>query len=343
MGQVSAQGGGYDRNVDPGPVNPPCIVEPSTLLTGGVPQVWIAASGGADWGGALVSVSFDGVNYDYIGTITSGAFQGVLTSNLSAATGLDTTDTLAIDLTQCVGIFPTAATNADATNLRTLCLVCPAYTVTSGSATVPNNGEMLAYGAVSATPPGPYTSDLTYLERGAYGTTGLAHSTGDFFTRLDLGEIDTPPNSIITYDLPPQYIGATIYVKLQSFNVFGNATEDISTVVEYIYTPSGTGYGGGTGGVPTTPTGLTGLAKGVTGSGWNSISWNSNPANDHVQYYTVLRSLTSGGTYTSIGTAAGTQFNDTTAVTGTTYYYQLTATNTAGTSSAAGPISVRTN
>src|SRR5580704_15989153 len=99
MTQQSAQGGGYDRNVDPGDVNPPAIFEPSTaIIPGSPPQVWVAASGGGDWGGCLVSLSFDGTNYDYIGTITSPAYQGALTASLAAASGLDTADTLAIDL-----------------------------------------------------------------------------------------------------------------------------------------------------------------------------------------------------------------------------------------------------
>jgi hypothetical protein len=148
---------------------------------------------------------------------------------------------------------------------------------------------------------------------------------------------------VIAYTLPAQYIGAVLYLKLQSFNVFGNALQDISTVTEYTYTPTGTGYGGGGGGVPTAPTGLVGYAKGQTGFGWNIVQWTSNPASDHVQYYTVLRRLHGVGTYSAIGTSTSTQFDDNTAVTGSEYDYELTATNAAGTSPAAGPVSVITN
>jgi len=397
MTQPSAQGGGYDRNVDPGPVNPPAIFEPpQAIVPGAAPQVWIAASGGPDWGGCLVSISFDGVNYDYAGTITSAAYQGVLTAALPAASGIDTTDTLAIDLTQSAGILPTAATNADASAGRTLSYVCPAFgsalytgsisgttlsvsalasgaiavgdsvfgpdvaagttiesgsgstwtvnnsqTVASGpmadigaSATCPNNGELLAYGAVSAT--GTYTNDLTYLNRGLFGTTGRAFSSGDFFSRIDLGELDGPPNSVITYNLPTQYIGATIYLKLQSFNVFGNALQDISDVTEFSYTPSGTGYGGGGGGVPGTPSGLTGLTL-------NSVvylQWLANPSGDHVEYYNVLRATASGGPYSVIGTPTNNAFSDANVAHGTTYYYEIEAVNAVGTSGASSPIGV---
>jgi hypothetical protein len=333
MTQQSAQGGGYDRNVDPGDVNPPAIFEPSTsIIPGGAPQVWIAASGGADWGGCLVSLSFDGVNYDYVGTITSPAYQGVLAAALPAASGLDTSDALAVDLTESAGVLPTAATNADADAYRTLCYVCPAYTTTA-----PGNGELLAYGTVSAT--GTYTNNLTYLQRGLYDTTGSAHSSGDFFTRIDLGELDAAPNSVIAYTLPPQYIGASLYLKLQSFNVFGNALQDISSVTEYAYTPSGSGYGGGSGGAPTAPTGFTATLYTYT----VGLNWNDNPSSDHVTKYIVQRRLHAGGSWTNIATAYASQYNDSSGISNTAYDYQILAVNIAGDSLPSATQTITTN
>ena len=46
-GQNSAGSGGYDRMVDPGSVNPPGVIEPAASFTNGIPQLWVAASGGA--------------------------------------------------------------------------------------------------------------------------------------------------------------------------------------------------------------------------------------------------------------------------------------------------------
>lgn len=333
MTQQSAQGGGYDRQVDPGNINPPAIFEPSTaIIPGSSPQVWVAASGGANWGGCLVSLSFDGVNYDYIGTITSPAYQGVLTAGLAAASGLDTTDTLAIDLTESAGVLPTAATNADANAFRTLCYICPAFTTTA-----PGNGELLAYGAVSAT--GTYTNNLTYLQRGLYGTTGGAHASGDFFTRIDLGELDTPPNSVIAYTLPAQYIGATLYLKLQSFNVFGNALQDIASVAEYTYTPNGQGYGGGAGGVPTAPASFTATLYTYT----VGLNWNDNPPGDNVSKYIVQRKLHSAGTWNNIATAYASQYNDSSGISNTTYDYQIVAVNAAGDSAPSSIQTITTN
>jgi hypothetical protein len=44
--------------------------------------------------------------------------------------------------------------------------------------------------------------------------------------------------------LPPQYIGRELYLKLQSFNVFGGGLQDISTCTVYTYTPVGSGVFG---------------------------------------------------------------------------------------------------
>ena len=45
--QVSASGGKYDPNVDPGDVNPPGIFEPSADLAG-TGKIWAILSGGSN-------------------------------------------------------------------------------------------------------------------------------------------------------------------------------------------------------------------------------------------------------------------------------------------------------
>lgn len=334
MAQISASGGTFDPNVDPGVANPPAIFEPSTALTNGVPQIWIAASGGANWGGAVVSVSFDGTNFSNIGTITASAWQGVLTASLPNHGDPDTTDALSIDLAESAGILPTGATHADADAFRTLAWLCPAFT-----AAAPANGELIAYGAVSAT--GTYTSNLAYLRRGLYGTAPALHASGDFFTRIDLGSVDTPPNSLLTWDLPAQYIGATVYVKFQSFNVFGNALEDISTVVEYSYTPSGAGYGGGSGGAPTAPTGFVATLYSYT----VGLAWNANPASDNITQYVVQRKLHLASAWNTVATVNSytTAYNDSSPLSNTSYDYRLVAVNAAGQSTPSAVQTVTTN
>ena len=69
------------------------------------------------------------------------------------------------------------------------------------------------------------------MYRGLYGTASAAHAVGAPFARLD--------SAVFEYDLPPQYVGQTLYIKLQSFNVFGGGVQDLSACAAYTYTPTG--------------------------------------------------------------------------------------------------------
>ncbi len=130
-------------------------------------------------------------------------------------TGLDATNTLSVDLTESGGQLSTATT-ADAQNGLTLCLI---------------DEELIAYG--TSTLSGTNSYDLAYLNRGLYGTTPTGHSTGAAFARLD--------GAVFQYTLPSQFIGVPLYMKFQSFNIFGNSVEDLSECMVYNYTPNGNG------------------------------------------------------------------------------------------------------
>ena len=83
------------------------------------------------------------------------------------------------------------------------------------------------------------------------------------------------------------------------------------------------------GSVSTPPSAPTGLAATV-GSGAVTLTWN---AGGGATSYTVKRGTTSGGPYTNIGTVTSpspTSFTDTGLVNGTTYYYVVSGTNSAG-------------
>ena len=54
---------------------------------------------------------------------------------------------------------------------------------------------------------------------------------GASFARLD--------GAVVKYDLPQTWIGQTIYLKFQSFNVFGGGVQDLSTCAVYSYQPTG--------------------------------------------------------------------------------------------------------
>ena len=203
------------------PVNTPVIFEPPSALVGSTPQVWIAASGGSggvadpNWGGCNVWLSTDGSSYAQIGVTVGPAPQGVLTANLPAfgGTNPDAADTLAVNMAES-GRTLAGGTLLDAQLGNTLCIV---------------DGELLSFETATLTSANNYS--LTTMYRGLYGTAAAAHSTGAPFARLD--------DTIFKYDLPPQYVGVELYVKLQSFNVFGGGLQALSACAAYTYTPSG--------------------------------------------------------------------------------------------------------
>jgi Putative phage tail protein len=192
----------------------------ATLAVNGVvtPE-GVAGVADPNWGGAFIWLSTDGTTYGQIGVVNAPARQGFLTANLAAPPGgnPDIINMLSVSLVESGGMLPNA-TQADAQNGLTLCLV---------------DNELLAYGTATLTGADAY--DLTYLYRGLYGTTPAAHFTGAPFARLD--------GAIFQYTLPAQFIGVLIYMKFQSFNIFGNALEDLSECVVYTYTPNGQGQG----------------------------------------------------------------------------------------------------
>ena len=210
-----------NRNIAADPVNTPVIFEPPAALVGPTPQVWIAASGGSggvadpNWGGAYVWLSLDNTSYSQIGTINAPARQGLLSASLGGFSGTnpDASDTLGVNLAESGGVL-SSGTALDAQLGNTLCIV---------------DSELLSF--ATATLASANTYSLTTLYRGLYGTTAAAHASGAPFARLD--------SAIFEYDLPAQYVGKTLYIKLQSFNIFGSGVQDLSVCAAYSFTPTG--------------------------------------------------------------------------------------------------------
>ncbi|HTR14075.1 MAG TPA: hypothetical protein VMI72_12685, partial [Roseiarcus sp.] len=199
----------------------PLIFEPPAAATGGVPQLWIGASGlnggpaNQQWGGANVYVSVDNVTFSQVAQMTAPLRQGVLTSPLPRAFGWDAGDALAVDLSESGGAL--AGTSQPAAQQgATLSLV---------------DDELLAYENATLTGPNAYV--LTGLARGLGGASAAAHAAGAPFARID--------GAVVKYDLPTNLIGKTLYFKFQSFNVFGGGLQDLSTSVVYSYVPVGSG------------------------------------------------------------------------------------------------------
>ena len=94
---------------------------------------------------------------------------------------------------------------------------------------------------------------------------------------------------------------------------------------------AGCGGGGGGGGVSgggggTPPSAPSGLVATV-GNGQVSLTWNAAAG---ANSYNVKRSTTSGGPYTTISSPITTSYTDTSVSNGTTYYYVVSAVNSAG-------------
>src|SRR5271169_3059342 len=200
----------------PGDVSPPLIFEPPAALLSGDLEIWIALSGGPNWGGAQVWISSDGSSYAFAGTVSGSATQGILTGTMSNSGGNpDTTDTCSVDLSESRGqLLSVSAT--DAANLVTLCYV---------------GGELFAYQTASLT--GAYHYNLTTLYRGAYGTTAASHPAGTQFARID--------QSIGRFPYPNTLIGQTIYLKFLSFNIVSGALQNLSSMPAYTYAATGSG------------------------------------------------------------------------------------------------------
>ena len=203
------------------PVNTPVIFEPPPSLTGGIAQLWVGASGGVagiadpNWGGAFVWASLDNVTYTQIATLTQPARQGLLTAPLALGSGFDTAHALAVNMAMSAGVL-NGTTDSGAQSGVTISLV---------------DNELLAY--ASATLSGANAYNLTRLQRGMYGSGAALHAVGAPFARLD--------GAIVQYNLPANYVGQTLWLKFQSFNVFGVGVQSLATCATYPYAPTGAG------------------------------------------------------------------------------------------------------
>lgn len=209
-----------NTNVQSGDANAPIMFEaPAPLVTSATGyELWIYSSGSEWWGGANVWVSQDGNTYKRIGTIKQPARQGVITSDLPVSATPDTTHTLGVDLTESRSTL-TSVTQKEADDGVSLCWI-------EGV----NNGEFISYENAALT--SQYNYNLTYMRRGVYGSNIMTHTTGAKFVRCDNG-------SVLKIPFNTSEIGNTYYVKLTSFNVFGEEEQELSDVDPYTITIHG--------------------------------------------------------------------------------------------------------
>ena len=204
-----ASGWMADTQADPGDTDTPIFFEPPDALCAstGRPELWIAASGGANWGGCEVWISTNGETYGSIGFIYGKAKMGVLGASLASSASPDTTHHLDVNLRAGSPIL-LPGNQQDADTFQTLCYV---------------GGELIAYRDARLTAADAYRLD--YLVRGCYETTIGAHAAEARFARLD--------QQILKFQYPAALVGHSISVKLTSFNLYGKAKQSLADVATY--------------------------------------------------------------------------------------------------------------
>jgi hypothetical protein len=222
-GTATGSGTMPNANVAPGDTSTPIIVEGPSALASAPLELWLGATGGANWGGCEVWISTDNITFSQIGIVNGKAAYGTLTGTLasfgSAYPVQDGSSTLSVDVTAS-GRTLTAFSATDFANLQSLCFVEGASTASP---------EWIAYKNAALTSAGHY--NLTTLYRGLYGSTINSHASGKHFLLAD--------GAVARLPWPQGKAGQTVFFKLPAFNIYGAALQDISTVSSFAYVIGG--------------------------------------------------------------------------------------------------------
>lgn len=203
-------------NEEPGAASAPLILNSPALwaLDAATPELALITAGGSAWGGAEVWVSTTGTSYARAGYVNNPGRYGTLTAPLAAwagGTAQDNTNTISVTM-------PNGGTLASV----------DAATAAAGLNLIWVDGELISFQTATLTGTNAY--NLTGLYRGLYGTSPGAHASGASWGKLD--------NAVFRYQIPTSQLGATVYVKLVSFNIYGGGLRDISSETAYTFTPT---------------------------------------------------------------------------------------------------------
>jgi Putative phage tail protein len=196
-----------DYSALPGATTAHAVFEAPKALSDGL-ELWIAATGSnASWGGCHVWISADGVEYKQVGTLTGKSRVGRLDEAASASVPFFSVKGLNDQLG--------SGSALDASLNATLCWA---------------GGEFFNYQTATLTAAGAYT--LTGLLRGVYGSKRSSKAADSVFVRCDGALAKTGPIGL-------QMVGRQVWIKLQSFNIFGLSTQSLADVTAVTYTPTG--------------------------------------------------------------------------------------------------------
>lgn len=213
---ASDTGIGFSSNYNeaPGSVNTPFIFDAPGVLTVSGFEVWAGLSGGPNWGGAFIWVSTDNIEFKQQSIVNGAARVGFASASFPAGIDPDRTNMLSVDLSSSRGAL-TGGALADADQFNTLSII---------------DGELIAFQDATLITQYNYTIG-TYIRRGVYNSPIGAHDIGSIFARLD--------QAIAHIEYDPAFVGRSLSLKFQSFNLYGAAIEDISTLTSYTFTPAG--------------------------------------------------------------------------------------------------------
>ena len=215
----------------------------------------------------------------------------------------------------CSAAAPCAAIHHPSTDEKRITYVTTNMATTSYSGTSsPGDGSHL-WAHWATDPPGPF-SVPGVTEPGSSGSP-LYNAAGRFVGQLHGG----PSSCGATGDNLSDYYGRFSV----SWTGGGTNSTRLSNWLDAAATGSTTVGGIDTGGGGCTPPAApTGVSATAASSSQINLSWG---ASSGATSYTVLRSTTSGGPYSSVGTSATTSFSNTGLSCNTTYYYVVTASN----------------
>lgn len=258
--------GGSTTSQSAGNVNPPIIFEPVKRLYNyaAQPELWLVVSSpSANYGGAQVYVSTDlGASYNPLSDpVTGNAITGELAADWPAAADPDTTNDLAVDLTESNGELSSYAV-IDEDNFVYPCYVAGQRLIWQNNGlvvalennrTVENNGtvvassdtfgyELMTYATAVLTAANKYTLKAAgtgnHLRRAVFNApdvgNGIDHPLAARFAFLS-----PAGTGILKVPMDALWVGQTLYFKLLSFNSFGAALQSLADVPAYAYTPTG--------------------------------------------------------------------------------------------------------
>lgn len=214
----------------------------------------------------------------------------------------------------CTAASPCASIHHPSTDEKRITYVTTTMDSTSYSGTTsPGDGTHL-WARWATDPPGPYTVPGV-TEPGSSGSP-LYNSAGRFVGQLHGG----PSSCGATGNNLSDYYGRFSV----SWTGGGTNSTRLSNWLDAGNTGATTTNGIDNTGGCTPPAAPTGLNASAASQSQINLSWN---ASSGATSYTILRSSTSGGPYSSVGTASTTSFSNTGLSCNTTYYYVVTASN----------------